>query len=75
MDKCITLTSYPRIVGTSDLAKILGRTPRYVRNLARDRLIPSIHMPDRDVLFDTGRVFEALHRFEVQEIAGANSRN
>lgn len=61
----------PRIIGTKDLAQRIGRTPRYVQQLAADKIIPSIKLPGRDRMFDWDRVLIALSRFEEKEIGAA----
>jgi hypothetical protein len=66
--------NHPRYLGSAQLAKLLGHTPRYVRKLAQDRLIPSIQMPGRDIIYDIDRVRAALARFEVKEIGQASSK-
>jgi hypothetical protein len=63
--------SEARLVGTKDLALRIGRTPRYVQQLAADKIIPSIKLPGRDRLFDWERVLAALSRFEQKEIGGS----
>ena len=57
-----------RFDSQSQLAEILGKTPRYVKELADAGLIPFIQMPGRDRLFDREKVFTALSRFEVKAV-------
>jgi hypothetical protein len=57
-----------RIIGTKELAQRMSRTPRYVQQLAADKIIPSIKLPGRDRLFDWDKVLVALSRFEEKEI-------
>jgi len=63
--------SESRIVGTTELARRMGKTPRYVQQLAADKIIPSIRLPGRDRLFDWDKVLLALSRFEEKEIGAA----
>jgi len=49
----------------------MGKTPRYVQQLAADKIIPSIRLPGRDRLFDWDKVLLALSRFEEKEIGAA----
>jgi excisionase family DNA binding protein len=50
------------------IAEWLGRTPRYVDQLAEEKIIPFIKLPGRDRLFDRERVAEALARFERKAV-------
>jgi len=59
-----------RFLGTKELARWLGRTPRFVQKLAAEKVIPSVKLPGRDRLFDKERVLAALSRFEQKEIGG-----
>jgi hypothetical protein len=63
-----TNKSEARLLGTKDLAQRMGRTPRYVQQLAAEKIIPSIKLPGRDRMFDWERVLTALSRFEEKEI-------
>jgi hypothetical protein len=57
-----------RFDGTDELAAFIGKSPAYVRKLAREKIIPFVKLPGRDKLFDRVKVLEALARFEVREI-------
>jgi len=57
-----------RFDSASQLAQILGKTPRYVKDLADKGLIPFIAMPGRDRLYDREKVFAALSRFEIRAV-------
>jgi hypothetical protein len=61
----------PRFLGTKDLARWIGRTPRYVQKLAAEKIIPSVCLPGRDRMFDREKVLLALSRFEEKEIGAA----
>ena len=56
------------LVGTKELPRRIGRTPRYVQQLTAEKIIPSIKLPGRDRLFDWEKVLTALSRFEEKEI-------
>jgi hypothetical protein len=57
-----------RCTNEKGIAIILGKSPRYVRNLAEQKLIPFIALPGRDRIYDIERVMEALRRFEVKAV-------
>ena len=57
-----------RCTNGEGLASLLGKSPRYVRYLADEKIIPYIALPGRDRIYDVERVMEALRRFEVKAI-------
>jgi hypothetical protein len=61
-------TQNKRILTGKELAAELNKTPRYVHQLAKEKIIPYIAMPGRDRLYDLARVMEALNRFEVKAV-------
>jgi len=67
-DKSSTHGPNQRFDGTDELAAFLGKSPSYIRKLAREKIIPYIKLPGRDKLFDREKVVDALARFEIKEI-------
>jgi len=67
-DKSASSETNRRFDGTDELATYLGKSPSYVRKLAREKIIPYLKLPGRDKLFDRAKVLDALSRFEVKEI-------
>jgi hypothetical protein len=57
-----------RCTNEKGLAAVLQKSPRYVRNLADEKIIPYIALPGRDRIYDIERVMEALRRFEVKAV-------
>jgi hypothetical protein len=57
-----------RFDSTTQLAKWLGKTPRYVKRLADQKIIPYVALPGHDRIFDREKVVEALSRFEVRAV-------
>jgi len=51
-----------------ELAGWLGKSPRYVRNLARKKIIPEVRPPGMAPIYDVLKVRAALEKFETRAI-------
>ena len=49
-------------------SRLLLVTPRYVKRLADQKIIPYVALPGHDRIFDREKVVEALSRFEVRAV-------
>jgi hypothetical protein len=63
-----TIGTNARCTNEKGLAEILQKSPRYIRYLADEKIIPCIKLPGRDRIYDIERVMEALRRFEVKAV-------
>jgi hypothetical protein len=58
----------PKCTNEKGIAALLDKSPRYVRYLADEKVIPCIQLPGRDRIYDIEKVFAALNRFEVEAV-------
>jgi len=56
------------LVNQKELALLIGRSPRFVANLAKARKIPEVKLSKKARLYDVQKVLLALSRFETQAI-------
>jgi DNA-binding transcriptional MerR regulator len=62
-----------KLLTTNQIAEILGRTPRYIRQLSASGLIPYIQFPGRDRIYQEESVALALSRIESKASVKKNA--